>query len=138
ADVLDRGGGQVGPGAGAAGAFAPALGGLVDRLDLGLQRSAGGQVVVCLPPALVAGADLDLVEPVEHVELGQRDAVNPADAAGLAHQHRVEPAAAPRPAGDGAELAAALAEPLTGFVVELGRERTAADACRIGLGDAEH
>jgi hypothetical protein len=56
----------------------------------------------------------------------------------LAHQHRVEPAAAALAAGDGAELAAALAEPLADLVVELGRERAGADPGRVGLDDAEH
>ena len=56
----------------------------------------------------------------------------------LADQHGVEPAAAARPAGDGAELVAALAQPLADRVDELGRERAGADARRVGLGDAEH
>ena len=58
--------------------------------------------------------------------------------AGLAHQHRVEPAAAALAAGDGAELVAALAEALADLVVELGRERALADAGGVGLDDAEH
>ena len=62
----------------------------------------------------------------------------PADLDRLAHQHRVEPAAAPPPPGHGAELAAALAEALADLVGELGRERAAADPRRVGLGDAEH
>ena len=88
--------------------------------------------------AAIGGADLDLVEPVEHVELGQRDAVDAADLDRLAHHHRVEPAAAARPAGDDAELAAAFAEGLADLVRQLGRERAAADPGRVGLGDAEH
>ncbi len=138
ADVFDRGGGQIGPGPRAAGAFAPTLGGLVDRLELGLRGGAGRQVIVALPAMPIGGADLDLVEAVEHVELGQRDAVDAADLDRLAHQRGVEPAAAPRPAGDGAELVAALAEPAADLVVELGRERAAADPRGVGLGDAEH
>src|SRR5207237_9171776 len=50
----------------------------------------------------------------------------------------VEPAGAPRPAGRGAELLAALAQPLAHVVGELGREGAAADARAVGLGDAEH
>ena len=53
-------------------------------------------------------------------------------------RHGVEPAAAARAAGDGAELVAALAEPLADLVVQLGRERPGADARGVGLGDAEH
>src|SRR6185437_13922070 len=83
------------------------------------------------------GADLDLGEAVQHVELGQGNAVDAADLDRLPHHDRVEPAATALAAGDGAELAAALAEPLPGLVGELGREGAAADARRIGLGDAE-
>jgi hypothetical protein len=53
---------------------------------------------------------LIVVEPVEHVELGQRDAGDARHGAGLAHQHRVEPAAAALAPGDGAEFMAALAQ----------------------------
>ena len=49
-----------------------------------------------------------------------------ADLHRLAHQHRVEPAAAPGAAGHGAELAAALAEDAADLVVELGGEGPAA------------
>src|SRR6185312_3460842 len=65
----------------------------------------------------------------------------PGDAAGadgLAHQHRIEPAAATLAAGVDAELLATAADLLADFVVEFGRERALADAGRIGLADAEH
>ena len=64
--------------------------------------------------------------------------VTPETAQRLADQHRVEPAAAALAPGDGAELVAALAEPLADLVVELGRERAGADAGGVGLDDAEH
>ena len=96
---------------------------LVDRRHPGLERGRRRQVVEALAVELVADADLQLLEAVEHVELGQRDAVDAARRAGLAHQRRVEPAAAALAPGDGAELVAALAEALADRVVELGRER---------------
>ena len=118
--------------------FAPALDGLVDRLDLGLGfwRSAASDRA--LRRRGIADADLDLLEPVEHVELGQGDAVDAGDLDRLAHHHRVEPAAAALAPGDDAELLALCAQRLADLVCELGRERAAADARRIGLGDAEH
>ena len=64
--------------------------------------------------------------------------VDPAGGAGLAHQHRVEPAAAALAPGDGAELAPPLAQPLADRVVQLGRERPLADPRGVGLDDAEH
>ena len=111
---------------------------LVDRLDRGLIGGVGGEMVERLAAQGVAGADPDLVEPVEHVELGQRDAGDARRPPGLADQHRVEPAAAALAPGHRAELAAALAEPLADLVLELGRERAGADPGRIGLDDAEH
>jgi hypothetical protein len=47
---------------------------LVDRLDAGLRARLAGRWSSGLAVEIVAGADLQLVEPVEHVELGQRDA----------------------------------------------------------------
>ena len=91
-----------------------------------------------LAVASVADADLERGHAVEHVELGERDAPNAADLHRLAHQHGVEPAAAPGTAGHGAELAPALAKRAADLVVELGRERPAAHPRGVGLGDAEH
>ena len=61
---------------------------------------------------LIAYAHLDLVHPVEDVELGEGDAGNPRGPYGLPDQHSIEPAAAPLAPGDGAEFAPTLAEPL--------------------------
>ena len=96
----------------------------------GPRRAAGGSRR--LRRRSVAGADVHRLEAVEHVEFGQRDAGDAADRDRLAHQHRVEPAAAAPAAGDGAELMAALAEPLADLVVELGREgaRARPASCR--------
>src|SRR5690242_14377695 len=85
----------------------------------------------------VAGADLQLLEAVEDVELGEGDAIDAGDLDRLAHERRVEPAAAAAAAGDGAELAAALADQFADLVVELAREWTGADAGGVGLGNAE-
>src|SRR5690606_21627284 len=81
---------------------------------------------------------LDFRKAVEDVELGQRDAVDPADRDGLPHHHRVEPAAAPGPPGHDPALLASLAERAADLVVLLGRERAGSDPGGIGLGDAEH
>ncbi len=75
---------------------------------------------------------------VENIELGQGDAVDARGLDRLPRQHGVEPAAAPAPAGVGAEFAPAIADRVADLVVEFGRKRAAADAGRIGLGDAQH
>src|SRR6185295_18915442 len=86
----------------------------------------------------IADADFYLVEPIENIELGQRQPIDAAGPRGLTHQHGIEPAAAPGAACHGAELAAALADTAPNFVLLLGRERPLAYPRRIGLADAEH
>src|SRR6185312_325619 len=84
------------------------------------------------------GADLEFWKTVEDIELGQRDAGDARDLHRLAHHHRIEPTAAPLAPGDDAELLAARAQQLAGRVLEFGRERPAADAGGVGLGNAQH
>src|SRR6185437_6725225 len=64
ADVLDAGRGQLAVGAGAPGAFLPALEHLPARLDLGLRAHREGEALDALAVELVADADPDPVEPV--------------------------------------------------------------------------
>ena len=54
----------------------------------------------------VRRADRDFFKTGQHVELGERDAGHAIHAHGVAHADGVEPAAAARPAGGGAELRA--------------------------------
>ncbi len=77
--------------------------------------------------------DLQRLQPVQHVQLGQRQALDPADLHRLAHQRRIEPAAAPRPPRDRAEFMAALAQQPPGLVVQLGRERPAPTRVQYAL-----
>src|ERR1700730_2720180 len=133
ADVLDRQRVELRPGAGAARTLVPAFYRLVDRLALGLNGGACRQVMQYLAAPAIGGANLDLGEGVEHVELGERDAGDAAYLHRLAHHDRVEPAAAPFAPSDDAELAAALAQLLARRVLELGRKRAVADAGGISL-----
>ena len=116
----------------------PALDFFVNRLDASLICGVGGEIIKRLVAELIAGADFDRVEPVQHVNLGERNAGDARHRDRLAHQHGVEPAAAALAARDGAEFMAALAEPLSGIIVEFGRERPRPHARRISLGDAQH
>src|SRR6185503_6893917 len=98
-----------------------------------LRTGAGGKILDFPPVEPVADAHLDLVEAVQDVELGQRQPIDSAGARRLPDQHRVEPAAAPRPPGHDAELAAALSEGAA-YVIELfGWERALPHPRRIGL-----
>ena len=122
AHIFDRAGRQVGPAARACGRYPPALDILVDRLD---PRLVGGSPadsrLLAVDP--VAGADLDVSKPSSTSSLVSAMPSMPLTCDRLAHQHRVEPAAAARAPGHGAELVATLAEVLADLVVQLGRER---------------
>src|SRR5258706_318704 len=74
----------------------------------------------------------------EHVELRQRELVDPVDANGVAQSDEVEPAAAADPPGDGAVLPAELAHLLLVVSLDLRREGALADARHICLRHAEH
>src|SRR5262249_31429444 len=86
----------------------------------------------------IANANLELRKLIEHIQLGQSDAVNTAHFAGLPHEAGIEPAAAARSPRDRAELLAPLAEELAGLILELGRERSFPYPRGVGLGDAQH
>src|SRR6202021_2228598 len=120
------------------GRLLPALDGLIDRYHPGLRALAGRQMIDFLAVQHVAGTDLDAGETVENIELGQRQAVDAAGPHRLAHQDRIEPAAAPLAPGVDAELLAAAADLLADRVMQFGRERTLPDPGRIGLADPEH
>ena len=90
------------------------------------------------PVDAVADADADGVEAIEHIELGDAQARDARIDDRAPQGHRIEPPAATPPAGDRAELVTDARQVLAVLVEELGRERTRADARRIGLDDAEH
>src|SRR5579884_3346023 len=92
---------------------------------------------VALAVGLVGDADLDRVEGVEHVELGECHLGQGVEADRLAQHDGVEPTGAAAPAGVGAVLVAAVDEDVTGLVEGLGGERPGADAGDIRLGDAD-
>ncbi len=82
----------------------PAFDGLIDRLDAGLRALACREMIDLLAVELVADTHFDRVETVENIELGECQTMNAAGAGRLAHQHGIEPAAAPLPAGVDAEF----------------------------------
>src|SRR3954465_12086063 len=86
----------------------------------------------------VTGAHLNGLEAIENIEFCQRQPVDAAGPHGLAHQHRIEPAAAPLAPGVDAELLAAAADLLADLIVQLGGKRPLPYPRRIGLADAEH
>src|SRR3954466_8864437 len=81
--------------------------------------------------AAIPGADVEVAEAGEHVELGDREMRERVDPGGIAQREEADPAAAPRAAGRRAVLPARLAQGGAEVVVELGRERARADAGRV-------
>src|SRR5579859_3752730 len=102
--IFHRAGRQVAPGPGALGRLAPAFHLLIDGRQRRLRLEPGGQVAELPISELVAGADLQRLQAIEHIQLGERDAADAVQGHGLADQRRVEPAAAARAAGHRAEL----------------------------------
>ena len=102
-----------------------------------MSHGEGGERRPSFATHVVAGADGNLVEVVEHVELGQGDGVETVQHHRRAQHREIEPSGPPRAAGDGAVFVAALAKMLANVVIELGGERAAAHPRGVGLGHAE-
>ena len=98
----------------------------------------GGQIVVGHAVQIIADADFQFLESVEHVQFGQRNAGHARYRKRLPHQHGVKPAAAALTPGDRAEFMTAFAKPLADIVVQFGGERSGSDARGIGLGNSEY
>jgi hypothetical protein len=137
-DVVLRLDGEVVVGGDADRRLLPALEGAVLGLVVVVGDGEGGEGVPRLAADLVAGADADLVEFVQDVELGDRQLVEAVEHDGGAQDGQVEPAGAAGTAGHGAEFVAALAQMLAVGVVQLRGEGAAADAGGVGLGHADH
>ncbi len=138
AQVGTRRGRQLVPVTDTAGGFFPTGEFQINRLAfipaVGIQR----REVTTFAAVFVGDAHLDAGQPIEHVELGDGEAVDGIDLGGTLECHQVDPAAAARAPGAGTEFVAALAQHFAHLVIELGGERTTANARRIGLADAEH
>src|ERR1700756_1002773 len=86
----------------------------------------------------VPDTDIDRVETIKNIELGQRQAMDAAGSHRLTYQHRVEPAATPLAPGGDPEPFTTAADLLANFVEQFGRKRPLPDPGRIGLADAEN
>ena len=87
---------------------------------------------------LVADADAEPVERVEHVQLRHGEIGEAVHSCRIPHDERVEPAAPSWPSGRRAVLVAELAHFGLERLLELRRQRAVADARRVRLHDAEH
>ena len=119
------------------GRFVPALQFRIHALDGFEAAHVGGHGVDELAVDLVSGADGNFVERVEHVKLRYYQPLRSIDLVRVAQQGQIEPAAAARATGYGAEFLAARAQKLAGFVEDFCREWAFADAGDVGFGDAD-
>ncbi len=87
---------------------------------------------------LITGADLDRLQVVEHIHLGDGQTCHAVDAHRFTQSHGIKPAGAARPTGGGAEFLPRLAQTITHLVVKLRGKGTLSDSGYIGLGDADH
>ena len=85
----------------------------------------------------VARADLDLVEAIEDVELGERQLGEAVQPNRLTQHHTIEPTGPPTPPGDRAELLADIDERVAVVIEQLGRERPGPDTRGVRLGDPD-
>ena len=85
----------------------------------------------------VGDADLDRVEGVEHVELGERDLRGRVEADRVTEHDHVAPTGATTTAGVRSVLVTDVDEGIADLVSELGGERSGTDTGRIGLGDTD-
>src|SRR5262249_43050498 len=118
----------------------PARDRLVNRTATLQQECVAGEIIQPLAVQFVSRADADLLRLAEYVEQHHRELTYPSQGGRVARCHRIEPAAPPRPARPRpvfpSRFANALADPVR-TVVELRRERAAADARRIRLDDTD-
>src|SRR6266550_960558 len=96
------------------------------------------ELLVELTVRLIAGAEPDSLESVEHVQLRDCQIREAIHARGIAHDDAVEPSAAARTTRGRAELVSELSHSRRQRLIEFGRQRSVADACRIGLHHADH
>ena len=113
----------------------PAWEGRVLDLDLGQQVQIGGEVIEVLAIERVLCADLDFLEPVENIELGQVERGVPVDHGRILHDDQVEPSASTTTAGRDSPFGTDFLQLSTDVVELFGRERSTAHTGGVGLDD---
>ncbi len=120
------------------GGFLPARHFLINRRAGGLSRAFGRKPVDFLAVQLIADTDFQHLKPVQHIQLGQRHAINTGGQPSLPDHHRIKPATAPLAPGHRAEFPAPLTKPVTLGAKILSWKWARADARGIGFGNAQH
>ena len=85
----------------------------------------------------ITDANLDFIKIVQNVQFHHRQILHAVNQNGLTHQNGVEPAATARASRHRSEFATDFANAIAVRVKQFGRERTGADARRIGFDDTD-
>src|SRR5690606_31586254 len=120
------------------GGLAPAGHFLVHRLQTDIAVGVAGGFQYGAVSVAVAHTDLDHIQAVEHVQLGQAQATDAVDLNCAAQDYGIEPAATAGATGSRTELVATLGQTLTDVIEQLSGERTRTYPGGVGLGDAQH
>ena len=116
----------------------PARQGLEDWMATGEVVGAAGEVIDPFAIQFVGHADLNLIEFIQHIQLGDGEAIEAVHLNGVATDHPVESSrASPAPAGGGSEFTAALRQLIVEAPAQFGRERPLTDAGGVGLGHTD-
>ena len=86
---------------------------------------------------LIGHTDLDFIELIEHIQLGDGQAIQAVDLHRIAANHPVKPATAAPTARGGAVLAAAIAKVVREAALQLSGEGPLTDAGGVGLGNSD-
>ena len=84
----------------------------------------------------IADTDLNLLQAVQNVQLGQAKPGDAVDLHGIAQGDRIEPATASRPPGGRAKFMPLGGQVLAHLIKQFGGERARADSRRVRFGDA--
>lgn len=121
----------------AKGALPPSRDFLIHRYALLENAHIFGEVIDRAAVVAIADADLQSVEAIQYIELRERKAGETVDTKRVLQDDHIEPAASPRPACGGAELAALLAYPFSESVCNFRGEGAFSDPRGVRFDDAE-
>ena len=108
-----------------------------DGFALGEFIGTAGEVLDSLAIEFLGPADLNLVQFVQHIQLGHGQTVQAVDLHGIAPHHAVKPATAPLAASGGTEFTTPFRELVIQASAQLSGEGAFTHAGGVGLGNAD-
>ena len=111
---------------------------MVDRLDLVQAGQVERNLGECFAIQFISLTDLDFLQTVQHVELGDGDRFDTVEPDYVAQGHQVKPATTSRSTGGGAVLVALRTQSLARIIDQFSREGTCSNASSVGLDDPDY